>query len=106
MKQVRNECSIGWIGCVPVLTNEDADMQAFKEQFAEPDRQSASMRKSSSFDDWVRYCTAYSSTLILQMMNTVDAGQNPPKACVIASQIQNAQRQLVALRNSGDKVAG
>jgi hypothetical protein len=102
----QTERPIGWIGCVPVLTNDDLDMLAFKKQYEDPSQQSPSMRKCASFDDWVRYCTACASMIILQMINTVDAGEAPPKACIIASQIQEAQRQLVALRNSGNKVLG
>jgi hypothetical protein len=100
------ERPIGWIGCVPVLTNDDLDMLAFKKQYDDPNQQSPSMRKCSSFDDWVRYCTAYASIIILQMINTVGAGEAPPKACIIASQIRESQRQLVALRHSGNKVLG
>ena len=88
--------TIGWIGCVPVIPNEDPDMLEIKAKYEQGDR-SVSMQKSSSFDDWVRYCTAVSTEAILKMMNTVNPGEAPPRADVICAQIKEAQRQCIAL---------
>jgi len=106
MFQQKNDNLIGWLGCVPVLSNDDPDLLAFKEQYSDPYSQSVSMRRTSSFDDWVRYCTAYSSMLILKMINTVNAGETSPKAHIIASQIRESQSKVMAIRKSEKKVAG
>lgn len=88
--------TIGWIGCVRAIPNDDPDMLEMKAQYGQGKR-SASMQESLDFDAWVKYCTAVSSDIILKMMNAVDPGETPPLADVIYGQIQEAQRQCMAL---------
>ena len=88
--------TIGWIGCVPVIPNDDPDMMVIKTKYDQGER-SQSMQKSSCFDDWVRYCAAVSSEIILRMMTSVDPGEAPPNADVICEQIKQSQQQCMAL---------
>ena len=88
--------SIGWLGCVPTLPNKDNDIVEMKAQFADKSKQSPSMKRCRTFDDWVKLCTALSSQVILQMMNTVEPGEAPPKAKVVSKQIRANQQTLTA----------
>ena len=88
---------IGWLGCVPTLPNSDPEIIKMKAQYDDPGKRSPSMSKCGSFDNWVKFCTALSSNAILQMMNTVEPGEAPPKATIVSKQIQGNQAKVKSL---------
>lgn len=91
--------SIGWVGCVPVVHNADPDIVEMRYQYFHGDR-SAAMENFATFDDFVRYCTAASTEIILKMINTVDAGEMPPRAGLLCKQIQRSQQECMRLMRS------
>jgi hypothetical protein len=91
--------AIGWVGCIPVVHNDDPDVVDMRHQYYHGDR-SAAMEKCATFDDFVRYCTAASTEIILKMINTVDAGEVPPRADLLSKQIQHSQQKCVQLLKS------
>lgn len=96
----QTDCSsIGWVGCVPVVHNADADIVDMRHQYFHGDR-SAAMEKFATFDDFVRYCTAASTEIILKMINTVDAGEMPPRSDLLCKQIQRSQQKCMQLMRS------
>ncbi|MFA0809434.1 hypothetical protein [Microbulbifer epialgicus] len=92
--------TIGWLGCVPVIPNDDPDIVRIRTQF-EWGTGSTEMQNATSFDAWIRSCTEISSEIILKMMNTVDPGETPPKSDVICKQIHNAQRTCAMKKSHG-----
>lgn len=91
--------AIGWVGCIPVVHNDDPDVVDMRHQYYHGDR-SATMEKCATFDDFVRYCTAASTEIILKMINTVNAGDVPPRADLLSKQIQHSQQKCVQLLKS------
>ena len=94
---------IGWIGCLLALPKNDTELIELQKQFNDRTHQSQSMKESSSFDDWVRFCTAHSSLIILRMMNTVEPGESPPTAFKMKQQIQKSLAQFKLSPNSVDR---
>ena len=78
---------IGWIGCLLALPKNDTELIELRKQF----------------NDWIRFCTAHSSLIILRMMNTVEPGESPPTAFKMKQQIQKSLAQFKHSPNSVER---